>query len=57
MYTAVVNIGHVEGERLDWIAYQEYGNPRHWRHIADVNDLANPFDLRSGQVLKLTPLP
>ena len=46
-----------EGERLEWIAYQEYGHPRHWRHIAATNGIMNPLDLRPGQVLKLTPLP
>jgi hypothetical protein len=46
-----------EGQTLDWIAYQEYGNSIHWRHIAQVNHLTNPRDLRSGQILKLTPLP
>jgi hypothetical protein len=45
-----------EGQTLDWIAYQEYGNAIHWRHIAEVNKLTNPRDLRSGQILKLTPL-
>ncbi len=44
-------------ERLDWIAYQEYGNSAHWRHIAETNDLDNPFELHSGQVLRLVPLP
>lgn len=46
-----------EGERLDWIAYQEYGDAAQWRHIAQTNGLDNPFDLRPGQVLKLVPLP
>jgi nucleoid-associated protein YgaU len=46
-----------EGETLDWIAYQEYNDPAHWRHIAEVNNLDNPLDLHSGQILKLTPLP
>ncbi len=46
----------IEGQTLDWIAYQEYGNAAHWRHIAKVNNLENPRDLRSGQILKLTPL-
>ncbi|MBN1261980.1 MAG: hypothetical protein JXB35_14975 [Anaerolineae bacterium] len=45
-----------EGERLDWIAYKEYGNPAAWRHIAEVNGIDDPLSLRSGQVLKLTPL-
>jgi len=46
-----------EGETLDWIAYEEYGDPAYWRHIADTNDLINPKDLRPGQILKLVPLP
>jgi nucleoid-associated protein YgaU len=46
-----------EGQTLDWIAYQEYGDPACWRHIAETNNLPNPRDLRPGQVLKLTPLP
>jgi len=45
-----------EGQRLDWIAYQEYGDPAYWRHIAETNDLADPTDLHPGQVLKLVPL-
>ncbi len=45
-----------EGQTLDWIAFQEYGNAAHWRHIAKVNNLENPRDLRSGQILKLTPI-
>lgn len=45
-----------EGETLDYIAYQEYGSSDHWRHIAETNNIANPFTVRSGTVLKLTPL-
>lgn len=45
-----------EGDTLDWIAYQEYGNPAHWRHIAEANNLLNPNRLRPGQILKLIPL-
>jgi hypothetical protein len=44
------------GETLDWIAYQEYGNPAHWRHIANTNNLRNPMDLKPGTILKLVPL-
>jgi nucleoid-associated protein YgaU len=47
----------VEGQTLDWIAYQEYGSAAHWRHIADTNDLDDPRQLRSGQILNLVPLP
>ena len=45
-----------EGETLDWIAYQEYGSPAHWRHIAETNNLDNPMNLHPGQALKLVPL-
>jgi hypothetical protein len=45
-----------EGERLDWIAYMEYGDAAHWRHIAEINGIDDPFTLHSGQVLMLTPL-
>lgn len=45
-----------EGQSLDWIAFQEYGDPAYWRHIAETNQLSNPMVLRPGQVLKLTPL-
>ena len=45
-----------EGETLDWIAYQEYGSPAYWRHIAETNDLDNPRRLRAGQILRLLPL-
>ncbi len=46
-----------EGQTLDWIAYQTYGDPAQWRHIAQANGLRDPRNLRPGQVLKLTPLP
>jgi nucleoid-associated protein YgaU len=45
-----------EGQTLDWIAYQEYNDPAHWRHIAEVNNLDDPLALRPGQILKLTPI-
>jgi hypothetical protein len=46
-----------EGQTLDWIAYQEYGDPAYWRHIAETNNLDDPTALRPGQILKLVPLP
>lgn len=46
-----------EGQRLDWIAAREYGDPAQWRYIAEINNLDNPLDLHAGQVLKLMPLP
>ena len=47
----------IEGQTLDWIAFQEYGDASAWRHIAEVNHLRNPRDLRPGMLLKLAPLP
>ena len=47
----------VEGQTLDWIAYQEYGDTSAWRHIAKVNNLRNPRDLKPGMVLRMVPLP
>ncbi len=47
----------IEGQTLDWIAYQEYGDTSAWRHIAQVNNIQNPRNLRAGTVLKLVPLP
>ena len=44
-----------EGDRLDWIAYQEYGDPREWRLVALANRLFNPLDLRPGVVLVIPP--
>ncbi|MBI1878919.1 MAG: peptidoglycan-binding protein [Chloroflexi bacterium] len=46
-----------EGQTLDWIAYQEYGDPACWRYIAETNNLMDPKELRPGQILKLVPLP
>jgi len=46
----------IEGQTLDWIAYQEYGDTSAWRHIAQVNNLHNPRDLRAGMILKMVPL-
>lgn len=45
-----------EGQRLDWIAYEEYGRTNAWRHIAETNGIDNPLALRPGMILKLTPL-
>jgi len=45
------------GETIDWIAFQEYGDPAEWRHIATTNNLLNAKDLTPGSVLKITPLP
>ncbi len=45
----------IEGETLDRIAHQEYGDSTAWRHIAETNNLNDPLALRPGQLLRLTP--
>jgi hypothetical protein len=44
------------GERLDNIAYEEYGHASHWRYLADVNNLHDPRALKPGQILLIPPL-
>lgn len=43
------------GDRLDLIAYQEYGDSGLWRIIADANRLSGPRDLFQGQRLAIPP--
>jgi len=38
-----------QGETLDLIAFEEYGDSRHWRRIAEFNRLRDPLRLRPGQ--------
>lgn len=45
-----------QDESLDLIAYQEYGEARHWRHIAQANNLDDPMRIRPGTVLQLPPM-
>ena len=45
-----------QGERLSLIAYEEYGDARHWRYLADLNQLDDPLALRVGQLLLVKPL-
>jgi hypothetical protein len=44
------------GERLDFIAYQEYGDSTLWRVIADANGLNSLRDLPVGQRLAIPTL-
>jgi hypothetical protein len=46
-----------QGDRLSLIAYEEYGDARHWRYLADVNQLDDPLNLRIGETLRIKPLP
>lgn len=40
-----------EGDRLDLIAHEEYGDTALWRLIAEANGITNPRDLRPGSTL------
>jgi hypothetical protein len=42
-------------DRLDLIAYQEYGNAGMWRVIARANGIENPRQIRPGQRLIIPP--
>lgn len=46
-----------EGETLPYIAYEEYGDPTVWRHLATINNIADPRRLRPGDLLMVQPLP
>ena len=43
-------------ETLDIIAAREYGESRHWRHIAVANGIADPLRIKPGTRLSLPPL-
>ncbi|WP_049923821.1 CIS tube protein [Halopiger djelfimassiliensis] len=45
-----------EGDTLWLIASEEYGDPSHWRTIAEQNDIANPRAIEPGETLELPPL-
>ena len=45
-----------QGETLDWIAFEEYGDSKLWRFLADTNNLNNPMELTEGQVLAIAPI-
>jgi hypothetical protein len=44
-----------ESETLDWIAFDEYGDSKLWRFLADTNELENPMKLEVGQLLAIAP--
>ena len=45
-----------EGDVIDWIAFEEYGDATLWRRVADANGLDNPLRLQPGQALLIPPL-
>lgn len=36
---------NVDGKTLDYIAYEEYGDTRPWRLLAEFNEIVNPYYL------------
>jgi hypothetical protein len=40
-------------ERMDQIAFRYYGDPAQWRVLAWLNGIADPFRLKSGEVLQV----
>lgn len=42
-----------ESDRMDAIAYREYGDPRQWRRIAADNGIDDPFVVPVGTVLRV----
>jgi hypothetical protein len=45
-----------EGESLQSLSAREYGDPKHWRMIAESNGIIDPLNIKSGTILKLPPL-
>jgi hypothetical protein len=41
------------GDRLDLIAFDEYGDANRWYELAQANRLDDPLDLKPGQVLEI----
>jgi hypothetical protein len=53
----LLQVWHVtEGDRLDQIAFETYGDARYWRAVAEVNRLENPRRLVPGETLLLPPV-
>jgi nucleoid-associated protein YgaU len=44
------------GDTLPSVAFQAYGNPELWRHIAEANDIDDPMRLTPGQRLLVPAL-
>ncbi len=45
-----------EGDRIDLIAAEEYGDPSYWPVLARANGLDRPRLLRAGDLLEIPPL-
>ncbi len=45
-----------QGETLDWIAFEEYGDSNRWRFLAEINKIDDPMRLQPGQVIAIAPI-
>lgn len=45
-----------DGDSLAALAYDAYGDPNHWRLIAEANDVEDPMRLRRGTMLTIPRL-
>ncbi len=45
------------GDRLDLIAFEEYGDADRWLDLAEANDMEDPMSLESGQILNIPITP
>jgi nucleoid-associated protein YgaU len=43
-------------DRLDLIAFREYGDAKLWRIIADANGISDPLKIKAGQRLIVPPV-
>ena len=43
----------IDGDNLQTVAFDEYGDPNKWRLIADANGVDDPFNLTNGSHLLL----
>jgi hypothetical protein len=43
-----------EGDRIDQLAYNIFGDPELWWRLLDVNpDIQSPYDLKPGDLLRI----
>lgn len=51
-----VVVSSANENRLDLVSYSNYGTPRYWWVIANINNIINPFLVPIGTVLRLPAL-
>lgn len=51
-----ITVDNINANRLDIIAYNNYGYSTYWWIIALANNIIDPFDIPLGTVLRIPPL-